>query len=149
MCRLHDFRFRRGASSSDTPDNVDVRYKDPRQFTEATPSAGPHLIDTKAYLKPLKDYIAQRASRILVPGQRLDIEVTDAACAGEYEPWRGPNFQEVRVIKNLYPPRIDLDFTLCGVDGKVLSEGSRKLRNPAFLDTTPSPIRIRCATRNP
>ncbi|HEV2679224.1 MAG TPA: DUF3016 domain-containing protein [Rhodanobacter sp.] len=115
------------------PDNVSVRYKDPQHFTEAKRSFGVHLIDADVYLKPLKDYIVQRASRVLTPGQRLDIEVTDVKRAGEYEPWHGPRFDDVRVIKDIYPPRIDLDFTLYGADGKVLREGQRKLRDPAFL----------------
>lgn len=115
------------------PDNVSVRYKDPQHFTEARRSFGIHLIDADDYLKPLKAYIVQRASRILAPGQRLDIEITDVDRAGEYEPWRGPNFDDVRIIKDVYPPSIDLHFTLYGADGKVLREGSRKLRDLAFL----------------
>lgn len=121
------------AQATTPPDNVSVRYKDPQHFTEAKRSFGVHAIDADAYLKPLKDYIAQRASRILAPGQRLDIEVTDVDRAGEYEPWLGPNFNEVRIIKDVYPPRIDLHFSLYGADGKVQREGSRKLRDPAFL----------------
>jgi Protein of unknown function (DUF3016). len=116
-----------------TPGNVNVRYKDPQNFTEAKRSFGVHLIDPDAYLKPLKDYIVQRASRILAPDQRLDIEVTDVKRAGEYEPWRGPRFNDVRIVKDIYPPRIDLNFTLYGADGKVLRSGSRKLRDAAFL----------------
>lgn len=116
-----------------SPDNVQVRYKDPQHFTEAKRSFGMHLIRADAYLEPLKTYIAERAARVLAPGQRLDIEVTDVDRAGEYEPWRGPDFDDVRIIKDIYPPRIDLDFTLYGADGKVLREGSRKLRDAAFL----------------
>jgi len=115
------------------PGNVDVHYKDPLHFTEAKQSFGVHQINADDYLKPLKDYIVQRASRILAPGQRLDIEVTDVKLAGEYEPWRGPRFNDVRVVKDMYPPHIDLDFTLYGADGKVLREGRRKLRDAAFL----------------
>jgi hypothetical protein len=122
------------AHAATPPDNVNVRYKDPQHFTEAKRDVGVHLIDPAAYLKPLQAYIAQRASRILTPGQRLDIEVTDVDRAGEYEPWRGPRFNDVRIIKDIYPPRIDLDFTLYGADGKVLREGSRKLRDPTFLN---------------
>jgi hypothetical protein len=121
------------AQAATPPDNVNVHYKDPQHFTEAKRSVGMHAIDADAYLKPLKDYIAQRASRILAPGQRMDIEVTDVDRAGEYEPWRGPRFNDVRVVKDIYPPRIDLDFTLYGADGKVLREGSRKLRDASFL----------------
>ncbi|GAB2554956.1 DUF3016 domain-containing protein [Rhodanobacter koreensis] len=122
------------ARAAPPPDNVDVHYRDSQHFTETTRDVGVHLIDADAYLKPLKAYIAERASRVLAPGQRLDIEVTDVARAGEYEPWRGPRFNDVRIIKDIYPPRIDLDFTLYGADGKVLNKGSRKLRDPAFLN---------------
>lgn len=122
-----------------TPDNVSVRYKNPQHFAEATRSFGLHMIKADAYLEPLRIYIAQRASRVLAPGQRLDIEVTDVDRAGEYEPWRGPDFDDVRIIKDIYPPRIDLNFTLYGADGKVLREGSRKLRDAAFLSRS-SPV---------
>lgn len=121
------------AWAAQPPGNVDVHYKDPQHFTEAKLDAGVHLVDPDAYLKPLKAYIAERASRVLAPGQRLVIEVTDVKRAGQYEPWRGPRFNDVRIIKDIYPPRIDLDFTLYGADRKVLSQGSRKLRDSAFL----------------
>lgn len=115
------------------PNNVSVHYKDPQHFTEARRSFGAHRLDADDYLEPLKEYIAQRAARILAPGQRLDIEVIDVVRAGAYEPWRGPRMSDVRIIKDVYPPRIDLDFTLIGADGKVLRKGSRKLRDAAFL----------------
>jgi DUF3016 family protein len=114
-------------------DNVSVHYKDPQHFTEAKRSFGLHLIKANDYLEPLKAYIAQRAARVLAPGQRLDIEVTDVDRAGEYEPWRGPRMDDVRVIKDIYPPRIDLDFVLYGADGKVLRKGHRSLRDLSFL----------------
>lgn len=127
------------ARAATPPDNVNVSYKDPQHFTEAKRSLGVHLVNADAYLEPLKTYIAQRASRILAPGQRLDIEVTDVVRAGAYEPWRGPDFNDVRIIRDIYPPRIDLDFTLYGADGKVLRQGQRKLRNAAFLSSS-SPV---------
>ncbi|KRF01866.1 hypothetical protein ASG87_10180 [Frateuria sp. Soil773] len=120
------------------PDSVSVHYRDPRHFTEARHSFGVHLIRADAYLEPLRAYIVERASRILAPGQRLDIVVTDVDRAGEYEPWRGPDFDDVRIVKDIYPPRIDLDFTLYGADGKVLRQGSRKLRDAAFLSNRPA-----------
>lgn len=121
------------ARATTAPDNVDVHYKDPQHFTEARRSFGRHMIGADAYLEPLRAYIAQRASHILAPGQRLDIEVTDVDLAGEYEPWRGPRMDDVRIIKDIYPPRIDLDFTLYGADGKVLRQGHRTLRDLSFL----------------
>jgi len=127
------------AQAATTPDAVSVRYKDPQHFTEAMRSRGVHLANPDAYLAPLKAHIVQRAARILAPGQRLEIEVTDVVLAGAYEPWRGPDFNDVRIVKDIYPPRIDLNFTLYGADGKVLRQGQRKLRNAAFLSSS-SPV---------
>jgi hypothetical protein len=121
------------AQAATPPDNVSVRYKDPQNFTEAKRDVGMHLVGADDYLKPLKKYIAERASRILAPGQHLDIVVTDVDRAGEYEPWRGPRMDDIRIIKDIYPPRIELDFTLVGADGKVISKGQRKLRDASFL----------------
>jgi hypothetical protein len=36
-------------------------------------------------------------------------------------------------VKDIYPPRIDLSFSLAAGDGKVIKEGERRLRDPAFL----------------
>lgn len=121
------------AQAEQAPENVSVHYRDPGNFTEMKHAFGARSVDAGAYLKPLKAYIEQRATRILENGQRLDIEVTDVDLAGEYEPWRGPDFRDVRIIKDVYPPRIDLSFTLYGSDGKVMREGSRTLRDVGFL----------------
>lgn len=137
--------FAASAGAASAPDSVSVHYIDPQHFSEARNSVGAHLGDTDAYLKPLKAYIAQRAARVLSPGQRLDIKVTDVDRAGNYEPWLGPRLQDVRIVKDIYPPRIDLHFILYGSDGGVLREGSRKLRDPGFLNsidaTSQDPLR--------
>lgn len=119
-------------------DRVTVSYQDPQQFTEAKHHFGVHARDADAYLQPLQQYIQKRAARILTPGQRLDITVTDVDRAGEYEPWRGPTMSQVRIVKDIYPPRIDVDFTLYDADGKVLRSGSRVLRDAAFMSRASS-----------
>ena len=48
-----------------------------------------------------------------------EIRVTEVDLAGDFEPWRGPQFQDVRIVKDLYPPRVNLEF------------------NAHFLDLTP------------
>ncbi|MFK2877817.1 DUF3016 domain-containing protein [Rhodanobacter hydrolyticus] len=114
--------------------NVTVTYDHPEQFTETHKlrSLAPQL-DDDDYLKVLKSYIENRASRMLPPGDRLAIVVTDIDRAGNFEPWRPGPLHEVRIVKDIYPPRIDLRFQLLDADGKVLREGTRKLRDPAFL----------------
>jgi hypothetical protein len=83
--------------------------------------------------KVLGDYLRRRAERLLPPGQRLVVTIDDIKLAGDYEPWRGVDMQDVRILKDLYPPRMDLHFRLTDASGKILREGSAKLRDLAYL----------------
>ena len=53
--------------------------------------------------------------------------------AGEIEPWHGAQFQDVRIVKDIYPPRIDLSFQLLDAAGTVIKEGQRHLSDMSFL----------------
>jgi hypothetical protein len=86
-----------------------------------------------AILDDLKDHLVKRGTQHLVAGQRLEISVTDVDLAGDFEPWRGINFQDIRVVKDIYPPRVDLEFRLVDAEGKVVSEGKRQLRDMGYL----------------
>ena len=70
---------------------------------------------------------------MLPAGQQLAVTLTDIKLAGAFEPWRGPQFDDVRIVKDIYPPRIDLRFTLKSADGAILAEGERTLRDVGFL----------------
>lgn len=121
------------AATAPSP-SVSVTYDHPEQFAETREERA--LAPTRAsndYLTTLKHYIETRAGKALAPGERLDIVVTDVDRAGSFEPWHGGQMREVRVIKDIYPPRIDLHFKLLDAHGAVIREGSRKLRDPGFL----------------
>ena len=66
-------------------------------------------------------------------GWTLEVRVTDVDLAGEIEPWRGPQFDRVRIMREVYPPRIDLEFRLADAKGAVFKQGSRVLRDPLYL----------------
>ena len=85
-----------------------------------------------AYLEQLRGHLVKRAAGLLVAGERLNVSITELDMAGEFEAWRPPS-AEARIVKDSYPPRIDLTFSLAADDGKVIKEGERRLRDPAFL----------------
>jgi len=43
------------------------------------------------------------------------------------------------VVKDIYPPRVSLDFKLLDAEGKVISEGKRQLRDLSFQMTVALP----------
>lgn len=50
-------------------------------------------------------------ARYLKDGQTLTIDVLDADLAGQYEPWRR-EFYDVRILRDITPPRFKLRYTL-------------------------------------
>lgn len=120
-------------TASDTP-RVTVTYHEPHQFTESRLAGFGHGYDHDQYLQKLQAFLVRRATPMLKPHQHLSITVTDIKLAGNYEPWHGPNWDNVRFMRDIYPPRIHLRFTLTGTDGQVLRQGSRKLIGLDYLN---------------
>lgn len=110
---------------------VNVAFEQPERFTDLkrTYSA---IENDRGYMDQLRQYIERTGSRRIPDGYVLDVTVTNIDLAGEFEPERGPGFSDVRVVKSIYPPRIDLTYRLAGPDGAVVSEGRRNLRNLGF-----------------
>ena len=86
------------------------------------------------------DSVPRGAERVTVTLQKPEAfkdfkatSVTDIDMAGEFETWRGPQACSVRVMLDLYTPRVVLDFRLTDRDGKVVSAGHRDLSDPLYL----------------
>jgi hypothetical protein len=116
---------------------VSVRYDHPEGFTETkeVQAFAPMRADS-GYLKILKTYMEKQAATELQQGQTLDIVVTDIDRAGSYAPSVG-SLQPVRIVKDVYPPRITLHFRLLDSQGQVLREGDRKLTDLGFMYDSP------------
>ena len=126
-----------GSTAAAAASSVSVRYDHPENFTETKEvrAFAPSRADS-GYLKTLKTYIEKRASTELEQGQALDIVVTDIDRAGSYAPTVG-SLQPVRIVRDVYPPRITLHFRLLDSRGQVIREGDRKLTDLGFMHDSP------------
>jgi len=118
---------------------VSVTFVNPQQFTENRLYGAQDRFNRIDYLAQLKAYLIKQGQAMLEPGQSLHVDITDIQLAGTYEPWRGPRWSYVRIMRDAYPPRIDLNFRLVGQDGNVLREGKRVLRNLNYLQDVSLP----------
>ena len=111
---------------------VEVEYVHAENFADV----GNHRFSDEriraAHLEQLRGHLVKQAAARLGAGERLSVSVTELDMAGEFEAWRPPS-ADARIVKDIYPPRIDLTFRLAAGDGKVVKEGERLLRDPAFL----------------
>lgn len=112
---------------------VQVQWTDPTQFTELRYSRNRWDAERGNWVETLAEYLRTQASKQLPPGQKLDVTITDIKRAGDYEPWHGPRLDDVRVMRDIYPPRITLQFTLTDANGQVIDQGERKLSDSGYL----------------
>ena len=112
---------------------VSVRWNDPATFTELRYSRNRWESERGPWLTDLAEYLRKRAATQLPDGERLELTIVDIKRAGRYEPWLGPNLQDTRIIRDMYPPRMTLRFRELDASGAVVAEGERKLSDTAFL----------------
>jgi Protein of unknown function (DUF3016) len=84
--------------------------------------------------RELTSYVQRRADKQLPEGQRLDVTVDDIKLAGDYEPWHTAQAQDIRFMKDIYPPRVELHYRLIGTNGQTLREGSNKLLGLGYME---------------
>ena len=130
-------------AAADPP--VQVTFTDLAKFTDLRVSIATTDSDRAGLAGELKLHIERYAPPRLPQGARLAVTITDVDMAGEYPPITGSMSRDVRVIKDVYPPRIDLDFRLLRADGSVEREGHRELRDAGFLWGTSQLSRDRLA----
>lgn len=120
------------AGEGRTVARANVEFFEPQKFTDVrdTYMGDP---DRTTYLEQIRHHLLEQAKYYVPEGCTLSVTFTDIDMAGDFEPWHGPRWTDVRIVKDIYPPRIDLTFRLTDAEGKVLKEGKRELRDLAFL----------------
>jgi hypothetical protein len=112
---------------------IEVRFTDPTRFTDLRFTTSDDAHDAADLADELRRYLERRVPAYLPSGKRLAVIITDVDMAGELRPSAGSIYMLRRVVRGIYPPRVDLEFRLVGTDGTVESEGRRELRNNAYL----------------
>lgn len=111
---------------------VSVAFREPAAFADAAERFPGDPRDT-AHLDRLREHLVRAAAPRLPAGHRLEVLFTAVDLAGEFEPWRGPQWGDVRIVRDIYPPRLGLEFRLLDPAGRVVRSGTRALSDLAFL----------------
>ena len=122
--------FASDASEGDR--NVHVKFADPENFSDIRDGFTSTKKGQEANLEGIEQYVQQQAKKYLPADQKLEITFTNIDLAGEFEPW-GAAMHDIRIVKDIYPPRIDLQFRVMEKSGNVIKEGERKLRDLSFM----------------
>ncbi|MFT3754554.1 MAG: DUF3016 domain-containing protein [Pseudoxanthomonas sp.] len=112
---------------------VAVSWNDPAQFSEIRFSHNRWEAERGDWVAQLAEHLRKSAAKQLQPGERLEVNIVDVQRAGQYEPWHGPNLDHVRVLRDRYPPRMELSYTLYDANGQVLAQRDSKFSDMGFM----------------
>jgi len=112
-------------AASDPAARIAVIFVQPQHFTDVRYSkAEPNSV---ALLSELHTFMCEMGEQYVPADMQLEIEVADIDLAGDFEPWREPQFVHVRITRDIYRPHISLEFRLTDGSGNVVSAGQRKI----------------------
>jgi len=135
--------FAAADATKPAPSKVSVVFDHPENFFDIKDSFVPTDKGQEAILDDIKRFVTDTASSYLAPGQAIEIKFTEIDLAGDFEPQHRFELMDVRIVKDIYPPRFDVEYKLTGADGKVLGEGKEKLRDLGFM------VRLSLFTNDP
>ncbi|HKB89664.1 MAG TPA: DUF3016 domain-containing protein [Opitutaceae bacterium] len=106
---------------------VEVNFENPDKFTDFKTSYMGTDRDIADLTNQFTKYLQNLGGIYLPDGDVLTITFTDIDLAGDFEPWHGPQAQDIRFLKEIYPPRLTFNYKLTDASGKVVAEGSKRL----------------------
>ena len=115
---------------------VMVEYIKASEFTDIKDEPFRTRVEKNTHLIQLRKFLHKEASEYLQKGQKLKISFTDIDLAGDYEPARGPQLNDIRIIRELYPPRLKFNYALMDRSGNLIKEDKVELRDMAFMMRT-------------
>jgi DUF3016 family protein len=88
------------------------------------------------WMKTLGDYMIRRGDLMLPSNEKLEVTIEDIKLAGDFEPWHSVSAQDIRFMKDIYPPRMSLHYKLISSDGTLIRESENNLLDLAYLQRT-------------
>jgi len=86
----------------------------------------------ESILSTLRGYLVHVTQRLVPEGYKLTVTFTDIDLAGEYEPWHSPMWQDVRILRDIYPPAFKFTYAVTDPSGKVVRSGSEDIRDVGY-----------------
>jgi len=113
------------APVDESASRISVAFIEPEKFTDARRA---ELEPTSTgIVSELQKFIVTTGARYIPENMTLNIRVTDIDLAGDFELFRGPQADQVRIVKGLYPPHIVLEFEIMDSAATLVKSGKRDL----------------------
>lgn len=109
-----------------------VSWQEPEKFTDIRPTNESKIGFQERVIKEF-DRMFDDLAKKLPDGYVWEITVTDVDLAGDVRPFFTPMVNDVRVIRDLYWPRMSFRFDLKDEQGKTVASGTEDVKDMSFL----------------
>jgi hypothetical protein len=120
------------ATAANAASRIEVTFDHPENFTDVKDRALPTDKGRDNILSNIRSYIVEHADRILPGGDSLRMTFTDVDLAGDFEPQRGAQFDDVRIVKSIYPPAFKFTYSVTDASGRLVKEATENIRDMTF-----------------
>lgn len=111
---------------------VKVNWQEPDKYSDIRPGNETRDGFQQRVFKEFERMFAEHAKK-LPDGYLLHVTVTDLDLAGEVRPMFARTLTDIRVIKELYWPRMSFSYTLKDAQGKEVAGGTENIKDMNFL----------------
>jgi hypothetical protein len=111
---------------------VKIVWQSPKDYRDIKSSGELQSRYEKRLFETLTENINKEAAKILKPNQKLEMTITDVDLAGDMRPTFGATANDLRIIKDIYPPRMTFSYQVMEND-KVIIAGDEKLSDMGFM----------------
>jgi len=125
----------RGLSAAPSPaaaSRVEVVFDHPEKFRDVRDSFNPTDRGRDSILENIRHALIAAGKYYVPEGYNLKIVFTDIKLAGDYEPWHGPDFDDIRIVKAIYPPSFTFTYTVSDPSGHIIKQGSENFTDMNF-----------------
>ncbi|MCL1141173.1 DUF3016 domain-containing protein [Shewanella gaetbuli] len=111
---------------------VKIEWQEPDNYRDIKTSNDIQSRFETRFFETMTKNINKQAEKTLAPNQTLVMQVTDVDLAGDMRPTFGATSGDLRVVKDLYPPRMNFSYQILEGETVVIA-GDEKLRDMSFM----------------
>src|SRR4051812_46600224 len=94
----------------------EVQFLEAEKYTDVGGSVDDKS-DKNGYLNMLRDHVDRLAGEFVPEGQKIALTFTDIDLAGDFPPGRNASVDQIRVMKDIYPPRMAFSYRITDASG--------------------------------
>lgn len=112
---------------------VTVQFEEPQRYTDG--GEGGYGAEDRT-LRTLERYLKTLGGRCLGEGEALELRILDVDLAGRHEWWQYSGY-DVRVMRDITWPRLELEYVWRDRAGQVLGEARERVSDMNYLWRSP------------